>query len=65
VCIVRLVKREKVKLSLYQAVEIHRAVRRRGSHIFLDNRLTDGGKVVCHTRWPPFTLKKIPDNHFR
>jgi hypothetical protein len=22
---------------------------------FLDNRLTDGGKVVCLTRWSPFT----------
>jgi hypothetical protein len=25
---------KKVKLSLYQAVETHRVVRRRGSHIF-------------------------------
>jgi hypothetical protein len=30
-------------------------VRRRGSHIFLDNRLTDGGEVVSLTRRPPFT----------
>jgi hypothetical protein len=30
-------------------------VRRRGSHIFLDNRLTDGSEVVSLTRRPPFT----------
>jgi hypothetical protein len=30
-------------------------VRHRGSHIFLDNRLTDGGEVVSLTRRPPFT----------
>jgi hypothetical protein len=63
VCIVRLVKGKKLKLSPYQSVEVHRAVRRRGSHIFLDNRLTDGGKVVCLTRWPPSTLRKVPDTH--
>jgi hypothetical protein len=28
-----------------QTVEAHRLVRRRGSYIFLDNRLTDGGEV--------------------
>jgi hypothetical protein len=28
-----------------QAVEAHRVVRRRGSHICLDDRLTDGGEV--------------------
>jgi hypothetical protein len=27
-------------------VEAHRIVRRRGSHIFLDSRFTDGGEVV-------------------
>jgi hypothetical protein len=31
---------------------------------FLDNRLTDGGKVVSFTRRPPFTPKKIPRTHF-
>jgi hypothetical protein len=31
-------------------VETHRVVRRRGSHILLDNRLTDGGEVVSLTR---------------
>jgi hypothetical protein len=34
------------KLSLYQAIVAHRVVRGRGSHHFLGNRLTDGGKVV-------------------
>jgi hypothetical protein len=36
-------------------VKAHKIVRRRGSHIFLDNQLTDGGKVVSLTRRPPFT----------
>jgi hypothetical protein len=31
-------------------------VRRRGSHIFLDNRLTDGGEVVSLTRLSPLPL---------
>jgi hypothetical protein len=42
---------KKVKLSLQQTVEVHRVVRRRGSH-FLDTRLTDGVKVVSLTRLP-------------
>jgi hypothetical protein len=49
-----------VKLSLYQAIEAHRAVRRRGSHVFLDNRLIDVGKVVSLMRLQPFTPRKIP-----
>jgi hypothetical protein len=32
------------------------------SHV-LDNRLTDGGKVVSLTRQPPFTPRKIPGTH--
>jgi hypothetical protein len=36
-------------------VEAHRVVRRRGSHIFLDNRLTDSFDVASLTRRPPFT----------
>jgi hypothetical protein len=44
-----------VKLSLQQAVKAHKVVRRRGSHIFLNNRLTDGGEVVSLTRRPTFT----------
>jgi hypothetical protein len=55
---------KKVKLSLQQAVEAHRVVRRRGSHIFLDNRFTDGGEVVSLMRRPPFTPRKIPGTHF-
>jgi hypothetical protein len=31
---------------------------------FLDSRLTDGGKVVCLTRRPAITSKKIPGTHF-
>jgi hypothetical protein len=31
---------------------------------FLDNRLTDGCKIVSLTRRPPFTRKKIPGTHF-
>jgi hypothetical protein len=36
-------------------VEPHRVVRLRGSHIFVDNRLTDGGEIVRLTRRRPFT----------
>jgi hypothetical protein len=32
---------------------------------FLDNRFTDGGKVVSLTRRPPFTPIKVPGIHFR
>jgi hypothetical protein len=35
----------------------------RSSH-FLDNRLTDGGKVVSLTYRPPFTPRKISGTHF-
>jgi hypothetical protein len=47
-------------------VEVHRFVRRRGSHVFssLDNRLTGGGEVVSLTPGPPFNLRKIPGTHF-
>jgi hypothetical protein len=31
---------------------------------FVDNRLTDGGEVVSHTRRPPFTPRKVPGTHF-
>jgi hypothetical protein len=55
---------KKVKLSLKQAVEAHRVVRRRGSYIFLDNWLKDGGEVVSLKRWPLFTPRKIPGTHF-
>jgi hypothetical protein len=36
-------------------MEAHRFVRRRGFHIILDNRLTDGCEVVSLTRQQPFT----------
>jgi hypothetical protein len=42
------------KLSLLQAVEAQRVVRRRGSHICW-TRLTDGWEVVSPTSRPPFT----------
>jgi hypothetical protein len=31
---------------------------------FLDNLLTDGGKVVSPKRRPPFNPRKIPGTHF-
>jgi hypothetical protein len=31
---------------------------------FLDNQLTDSGKVVSLKRWPPSTPRKIPGTHF-
>jgi hypothetical protein len=45
-------------------MKAHRVVWRRGSHIFLDNRVTDGGEVVSPARRPPFTPLKIPGIHF-
>jgi hypothetical protein len=54
----------RVKLSLQQAVEAHRIVRRRCSHIFQDNRITDGGEVVSLTRRPSFRPRKIPGTYF-
>jgi hypothetical protein len=36
-------------------VKAHRVLRRRGSHIFLDNWLTDGGEVLSLTPRSPFT----------
>jgi hypothetical protein len=54
----------KIYKALLQDVETHRVVRRRGSHIFLDNRLTDGSEGVSFTRRPPFTPRKIPGTHF-
>jgi hypothetical protein len=53
-----------VKVSLYQAVEAHRVVRRQGSLIFLNNHLMDDGEIVSLKRRPPFTPRKIPGNHF-
>jgi hypothetical protein len=35
-------------------------MRRRGSHVFLDNRLTDGGEVVSLTPRPPFNPQEEP-----
>jgi hypothetical protein len=45
-------------------METHGDVRRRGSNIFLDSRLTDGGEVVSLTRRPPFTPQKDSWNSF-
>jgi hypothetical protein len=53
--ILKKAKKKNVKLSLKQAVEAHRVVRRRGFSYFLDSRLTDGGEVVSLMRRPPFT----------
>jgi hypothetical protein len=41
-------------------METHEVIRRRGSHSFLENRLTNGGEVVSVTHRPPFTPRKIP-----
>jgi hypothetical protein len=45
-------------------MEAHRVVRHRGSYIFEDIRLTDGGEAVSLMRLPSFTSRKIPDTHF-
>jgi hypothetical protein len=39
-------------------MEAHRVVRHQGSHIFPDNRLTDGDEVISLTLHPPFTPKE-------
>jgi hypothetical protein len=39
-------------------------VRRRGSHIFSRQSLTDGGEVDSLMRRQPFTPRKIPGTHF-
>jgi hypothetical protein len=36
-------------------MEVHRVVGRRGYHILVDSRITDGGEVVSPTCRPPFT----------
>jgi hypothetical protein len=56
---------KKVNLSLSRAVEAHRVVRRRGFHIFLDNRLTDGVvnfSALHASRY--LSPRKIPGTHF-
>jgi hypothetical protein len=55
----------KLKLSLLQAVEAYKFVRRRGSHIFQ----TVGSQMVVklsalRAGRPPFTPRKIPGTHF-
>jgi hypothetical protein len=49
-----------IKVSPQQAVETHKVVRRRGSHIVYYSRLTDGGEVVSLKHLPPFTPRMIP-----
>jgi hypothetical protein len=44
-------------------MEARRLVRRRGFHIFLDSRFTDGGEVSL-TPPSPFTTRKIGGTHF-
>jgi hypothetical protein len=52
------------RLSLYQTMEVLRIVRRRGSYIFLDKRLTDGSEVVSLKQQLPFPSRKVPTTHF-
>lgn len=56
--------RRKVMLSLLTGHGGLRAVRHQGSHIFLDNCIADGVKLVGLTPQPPFTPGKIPGTHF-
>jgi hypothetical protein len=64
------VKYKKVKISLLQAVEVHRVCESLRLSHYLDKRLIDGGKVVSPTRRPHFTprflffLFKISGTHF-
>jgi hypothetical protein len=58
------VKVKKVQVSLYEVLEAHRILRRRGPHIFADNRLADGGKVVSLTPHSTFIPRKIPGKDF-
>jgi hypothetical protein len=57
--------RVKAKLSLQQAMEAHKAVKRRGSHIFwiigsqMAMRLS-----ASRTGHPPVTPRKMPGTHF-
>jgi hypothetical protein len=39
-------------------------VRHRGSHIFIENWLTDGDQVASLKRRPPFTARKIVGTRF-
>jgi hypothetical protein len=52
---------DKAKLAVYEAVEAHRIVRYGGSQHFLDNRLTDGDRVVSR---PPFGPRNILRTYF-
>jgi hypothetical protein len=40
-------------------MKAYKVVRRQGKHIFLDNRLTDGGEFVSLMRRPRFTPHKF------
>jgi hypothetical protein len=52
------------KLSQEQAVEAHSVLRRLGSHIFLEDQLTDVGDIVILMCRPPFTPQEDSGTHF-
>jgi hypothetical protein len=54
----------KVKLSLYRPWRSLGLREVEAPTFCLDNRPTDGSKVVSPTRGPLFTPKKIPGTHF-
>jgi hypothetical protein len=56
----------KKKLSLSEVVEVERVVRHRGSHIFLDNRLTDDGylRKEKQMKEKPWQLTDLPLQEF-
>jgi hypothetical protein len=45
-------------------MEAHKVVRRRGSHIYLNNRLKDGGEVSALRSGRPLPTWKIPVTHW-
>jgi hypothetical protein len=51
--------------EVQHALEAHRVYETSRLPHFLDNRFTDGGKVVSFKRRPPFTPRKTSGTHLR